>query len=65
VDTCPDVGVATINSHPNSRITSSGLLTHSMDTNEWVTLESKTPPQYNQKASKCSAPDYLTESPQW
>jgi len=39
-DTFPDVGVATISSHPNSRITSSSLLTHSLDTNEWVAHES-------------------------
>ena len=36
VDTSPDVGVATINSHASSRITRSSLLMHSLDTNEWV-----------------------------
>jgi len=40
VDTYPNVGVTTISSHPRSCITSSSRLTHSLDTNEWVTLES-------------------------
>jgi len=40
VDTSPDVGISTINSHPSSRITSLSVLTHSLDTNEWVALES-------------------------
>jgi len=40
VDTSLDAGVATINSHASSRITRPSLLTHSLDTNEWVALES-------------------------
>jgi len=40
VDTYLDAGVTTINSHLSSHITSLSLLTHSLDTNEWVALES-------------------------
>ena len=40
VDTSPDAGVATINLQPSSRIISPSLLTHSLDTNEWVAPES-------------------------
>jgi len=36
VDTSPDAGVATIKLHASSCITRPTLLTHSLDTNEWV-----------------------------
>jgi len=61
VDTWPNASVATISSHPRSRVTSSSFLTQSLDTNEWVAPESYNATTLSSKSKQV----FYTKLPDW